>query len=224
MYRKAVSFLVMLGFVFWECSCCIKGVNLVRLYTEPVKMLTIELLELEQKAREREKEWMLEEQLSATGLESTMGIVESAISEQRVIDFCILEQKYIYELPKEELEVLLRIVEAEAGTEDEEGKLLVANVVLNRLTDDQFPDTVAGVVFQKEKGIAQFSPVANGTYYQVEISDETINAVERALLGEDISQGALYFAARKYADSAKMKWFDENLKYLFVHGGHEFFK
>ena len=50
------------------------------------------------------------------------------------------------------------------------------------------------------------------------------SAVGRALMGEDISQGALYFAARKYADSGKMKWFDENLTYLFVHGGHEFFR
>ena len=224
MYRKAVSFLIMLSFLFWACSCCIKGMNLVKLYTEPVMTLTIELKELDKKAGEKEKECVQEEQLSATGVQSTLGIVDSAISEQRVIDFCILEQKYIYEPPEEELEVLLRIVEAEAGTEDEEGKLLVANVVLNRLTDDQFPDTIAGVVFQKENGIAQFSPIVDGAYYQVEISDETINAVERALLGEDISQGALYFAARKYADNTKMKWFDENLNYLFVHGGHEFFK
>ena len=40
--------------------------------------------------------------------------------------------------------------------------------------------------------------------------------------GEDISQGALYFAARKYADSEKMRWFDEKLQFLFQHGGHEF--
>ena len=80
------------------------------------------------------------------------------------------------------------------------------------------------MVFQKEKGVWQFSPVSNGSYYRVEISEETVSAVERALLGEDLSEGALYFAARKYADSNKMKWFDRNLTYLFIHGGHEFFK
>ncbi|MCI8527923.1 MAG: cell wall hydrolase [Lachnospiraceae bacterium] len=224
MYRKSVSLLVMLSIVFLSCFCCIRGLNFVRLYTEPAEMLTLKLWELDEKAREREKEWMLEEQMRAIGEESMLGIVESASSKQRIIDVCILEQEYIYELPEEELEVLMRIVESEAGTEDEEGKLLVANVVLNRMTDAQFPDTIAGVVFQKEKGIAQFSPVSDGTYYQVDISDETVRAVERALLGEDISQGALYFAARKYADNNKMKWFDENLSYLFVHGGHEFFK
>ena len=135
-----------------------------------------------------------------------------------------MEQEYIYDLSDKDLEVLLRIVEAEAGNEDEDGKLLVANVVLNRMNAEQFPDSVEKVVFQKEKGVWQFSPVSNGSYYRVEISEETVNAVERALKGEDISQGALYFAARKYADSRKMKWFDRSLTYLFEHGGHEFFK
>ena len=115
-------------------------------------------------------------------------------------------------------------MEAEAGNEDEDGKLLVANVVLNRMNADIFPDTVTGVVLQKEKGVSQFSPVANGSYYRVKVSEETVSAVGRALMGEDISQGALYFVARKYADSSKLKWFDEKLTYLFVHGGHEFFK
>ena len=49
-------------------------------------------------------------------------------------------------------------------------------------------------------------------------------AVGRALDGEDISEGALYFAARDYADSKRMRWFDEKLTLLFRHGGHEFFK
>ena len=94
----------------------------------------------------------------------------------------------------------------------------------NPFLKELFPDTVSGVVLQREKGISQFSPVANGSFYRVKVSEETISAVGRALMGEDISQGALYFAARKYADSGKMKWFDENLTYLFVHGGHEFFR
>ena len=54
--------------------------------------------------------------------------------------------------------------------------------------------------------------------------EETERAVGRALDGEDISDGALYFAARDYADSERMRWFDEKLTLLFRHGGHEFFK
>ncbi len=224
MYRKSVSLLVMLSVMFLTCFCCIRGVDIIRLYTEPAEIIILNLWDLEEKANQREKEWMPQEQLTAKEEESRMGIVEATVSGQRVIDVCVLEQQYVYNLPEEELGTLLRIVEAEAGTEDEEGKLLVANVVLNRMMNEQFPDTVSEVVFQNEKGVAQFSPVSDGAYYQVEISEETMQAVERALLGEDISQGALYFAARKYADRNKMRWFDENLTYLFAHGGHEFFK
>lgn len=129
-----------------------------------------------------------------------------------------------YQIDEEQLEVLHKIVEAEAGCEDIEGKLLVANVVLNRVNHEDFPDTIKEVVYQKVKGTTQFSPVGNGRINHVSVSEETKEAVSRALEGEDISEGALYFAARKYADSEKMKWFDENLEFLFQHGAHEFFK
>lgn len=127
-------------------------------------------------------------------------------------------------ISESDVEVLQRIVEAEAGGEDTEGKLLVANVILNRVKDESFPDSVSEVVFQKENGVTQFSPVGNGTYYRVKVSKETVEVVDRALAGEDISDGALYFVARKYADKKSLKWFDENLTFLFQHGGHEFFR
>ncbi len=127
-------------------------------------------------------------------------------------------------LSDEDKMILYKIVEAEAGSEDRIGKILVANVVLNRLADDSFPDTVEGIVFQQEAGVAQFSPVANGRYYSAIPEEDTIEAVEAALRGEDYSDGALYFMARKYADGDNVKWFDDNLDCVLVHGGHEFYK
>lgn len=64
-------------------------------------------------------------------------------------------------------------MEAEAGGEDENGKLLVANVVLNRVNSNIFPDTVTGVVYQKEFGVCQFSPVSDGRINRVRVSEET---------------------------------------------------
>lgn len=110
-----------------------------------------------------------------------------------------------------------------AGGEDQNGKLLVANVVLNRVNSDVFPDTVWDVVMQREQGIAQFSPTVDGRFQNVSVSEDTRAAVERALYGEDISQGALYFCAREKADSDKLKWFDRKLTKLFSYGHHEFF-
>lgn len=161
----------------------------------------------------------------AADSESRMiGIASRTSSGQRVVDCNELQRNSRYHLDMAELEVLLKIVEAEAGCEDEEGKLLVANVILNRLNSDKFPDSVSEIVFQQENGITQFSPVSDGSYDRVQISEETVRAVGRALDGEDISEGALYFAARDYADSKRMRWFDEKLTLLFRHGGHEFFK
>ena len=206
MYKKALSGLLVLQLIFMFGSLCIKGISQSRQAAIPACEIKLD-------------ERMLAEQNT-----STLGIVDTAVSGQRVVDVQFLERTNRYILCEEDLDMLLRIVEAEAGNQDEEGKLLVANVVLNRVGNENFPDTVTDVVLQQENGVCQFSPVSNKTLWQVNVSEDTEAAVERALLGEDISDGALYFAARKYADSEKMKWFDTHLTYLFEHGGHEFFK
>ncbi len=117
-------------------------------------------------------------------------------------------------------QVLLKIVEAEAGICDEKGKILVANVVLNRVRSKKFPNTITEVVYQKK----QFSPVANGKIDTCTVTKETIDCVNRALGGEDYSQGALYFMYRQGSSAGAASWFDRDLTFLFSHGRHEFFK
>ena len=134
-------------------------------------------------------------------------------TEQRVID-----------LSSKDIEMLERIVEAEATGEDSKGKELVANVILNRVNDDHFPKSIEGVIFQKDGNTYQFSPIRDDRYWSVVVSQDTIAAVENVLMGQDDSQGALYFSARARASSSSMKWFDNNLEFLFKYGGHEFFK
>lgn len=122
-----------------------------------------------------------------------------------------------------EYETLLRIVEAEATGEDFEGKRLIANVILNRVSDQRFPDTIEDVVWQQEDGCAQFQPTVDGRIDDVEITEDTILAVDEALQGVDHSRGALFFMARSASDDYNVDWFDSNLQRLFVHGGHEYF-
>ena len=116
-------------------------------------------------------------------------------------------------------QTLLRIVQAEAGGCDEKGKILVANVIINRVLDDRFPDTVQEVVYQP----SQFQPVSTGKIHSVTATAETAACVDRALAGEDYSNGALYFMNRRGAGGSA-SWFDSQLTYLFAHDGHEFFK
>ena len=120
----------------------------------------------------------------------------------------------------EDYNVLLKIVQAEAGICDDEGKILVANVILNRVKSGKFPSTVKGVVYSP----SQFSPVSDGSINSVKVTSNTIECVNRALEGEDYSNGALYFMNRRGSRSGAISWFDSHLTYLFQHGNHEFFK
>ena len=119
----------------------------------------------------------------------------------------------------EDYQVLLRIVQAEAGICDKRGKILVADVIINRVLSKEFPNSVKAVVYEP----SQFQPVSNGAINSVKVTAETIECVDRALDGEDYSNGALYFMNRRGSGSAAA-WFDRHLTYLFAHDGHEFFR
>ena len=123
----------------------------------------------------------------------------------------------------EDYETLLKIVEAEAGGEDDIGKILVANVIFNLIEHPDFPSTVSEVVWQNVAGSPQFSPTADGRIHTVTVSEETREAVNRAIDGEDYSKGALYFVEESTADQDNVKWFKSDLKFLFKHGVHAFY-
>lgn len=120
---------------------------------------------------------------------------------------------------EQDYEVMLKIVQAEAGGCDSTGKILVANVIMNRVESAGFPDDITSVVYER----SQFSPVSSGAIDRVQVTRDTVECVDRALKGEDHSQGALYFMNRR-ASGDNAKWFDRKLTFLFSHDGHEFFK
>ena len=116
----------------------------------------------------------------------------------------------------EELDILHRIVWAEARGEDALGQQLVVNVIMNRVNSPGFPDTLRDVVFQP----GQFTPITNGAFERAAPDQRIRNAVQAALDGEDNSRGALFFRSR---DGAEGSWHEQNLTFLFDHGGHNFY-
>lgn len=150
---------------------------------------------------------------------SSLAEAPDVSSPERELAYDVLVNENAVFLDEGSREILCRIVEAESGTEDVEGRMLVANVVLNRVESARFPNTVKDVVFQRY----QFSPVASGRYFRVNVTDKTREAVERVLNGEDYSHGALYFVNRNAAHPGAMSWFDLRCTFLFAHGRHEFF-
>ena len=209
MYKKCGAALLWFLCMLVTAQFCVKGIEIEKYAAENIFSATsFEVAEQE-----------LSYEKNVSGVQTSR-----AEAELPVLQLNSLEKCGDYNLNRSDYEILLKIVEAEAGTEDQKGKLLVANVVLNRLENIAFPDTIAEVVYQQENGVFQFSPVENGRIDDVTVSQETYEAVEMALEGHDVSEGALYFAARSAAAPDKMCWFDQKLEKLFSYGGHEFFR
>ncbi len=94
--------------------------------------------------------------------------------------------------------VLAKMIHGEARGEPYIGKVAVGAVILNRVKDKKFPDSVYGVCFQP----GAFDAVSDGQYY-MEPNKSSINAAKAALGGWDPTYGALYYWN---PDTATSKW------------------
>ena len=103
-------------------------------------------------------------------------------------------------LTKDDIYLMSQVVYAESKGEPFDGKIAVASVILNRTTDSQFPDTIHGVITQKNA----FSCVRNGKIDVVPDGD-SYNAVLKAIEGYDPTDEALYFYNPKIATCSWMK-------------------
>lgn len=104
------------------------------------------------------------------------------------------------DINEEDLEILYKICEAEAGGSSEAEIGHVACVILNRVKCSKWPSTIKEVVFQPH----QFSPVSNGSYQKANPSEKTKRAVNSVLASGDTTGGAVYFRTEKSAKDAGM--------------------
>ncbi|MCI5623088.1 MULTISPECIES: cell wall hydrolase [Anaerostipes] len=144
--------------------------------------------------------------------------------EKKILEKPVFIPGTSHQITTRERAVLERIVEAEATDKDIKSKILVANVILNRVRSKEFPDSIEKVVFQRENGKVQFSPTADGRYDAVHVTKSSRESVKRALEGEDYSEGALYFVEKTMANPRNVSWFENNLTMLFTYEGHSFYK
>lgn len=114
---------------------------------------------------------------------------------------------------------LSRIISAESRGECWEGKVAVGNVVLDRVRDPNFPNTIYGVIFDDRWG-GQFEPVRNGTVYQ-EPTPESVLAARACLAGERAVDNCLYFLA---PDLTENHWIMENRDFVATIGVHWFYR
>lgn len=106
--------------------------------------------------------------------------------------------KIEYTIDSEDVVILSRLIDSEAGGESYDGKVAVGAVVINRTKNSKFPSNVHDVVYSR----GQFDPVTYNTM-SASPSEESILAAIDALKGYDPTHGALYFYNPKIA---KDKW------------------
>ncbi|TCT15722.1 N-acetylmuramoyl-L-alanine amidase [Natranaerovirga pectinivora] len=117
----------------------------------------------------------------------------------------------------EDLYWLSRIIEAESRGEPYQGKLAVANVVINRKKSSLFPNNIKDVIFDRQYGV-QFTPAYNGMIYN-NPGEESIKAAIEALEGNNNIGNALYFVPT----SARGSWVATNRTYHTQISGHAFY-
>lgn len=112
------------------------------------------------------------------------------------------------------IELLARIVSAEAKNQPFKGQVAVAAVILNRV-EHGFGGSIRDVIYAK----GQFQPVRNGTINREPVPS-AYEAARAALNGKDPTQGALYFANMAIADHRPHPKAVKTVKI----GDHTFFK
>ena len=129
-----------------------------------------------------------------------------------------LEDAEVY-YSAEDLYWLSRIISAEARGEPFIGQVAVGNVVLNRRAHRDYPSTVKAVVFDRQGGIVQFSPVADGSIWKTPYA-ASVTAAKVCLEGYTVSESILFFYAPSMVSST---WIERNRPYAFTIAGHKFF-
>lgn len=114
-----------------------------------------------------------------------------------------------------DVELLAKVISAEARGESYEGQVAVGAVILNRVAHPSFPDSLSGVIYQKDA----FSCVNDSNWYQP-TSSTSKRAAQDALNGWDPTGGAIYyFNASKTNDA-----FMHSRPVIKVIGNHKFCK
>lgn len=93
---------------------------------------------------------------------------------------------------EDDVALLAKLIHAEARGEGHLGKVAVGAVIMNRITSGEFPTSIRDVIYQKTKGVYQFTPVKDGNINR-HPGEEAYRAAREAIRGTDPTGGALFF-------------------------------
>lgn len=200
---------VSLGLDYWHLNEDVK-------LGEDLKQYKIQIQEHEQKAKELTEELNSKSEMIES-LHQQMNQLEAENKSLEGVQQTIISSVGYFPSTSER-QLLERLVECEAGAESLEGKIAVANVVLNRIKSNEFPDSISGVIYQKN----QFEPVVVGIIDNKQASQESIEAVKRAFLGEKVVASDIVNFWASWLDSDNEIW--NHVEIVTTIGVHHFGK
>lgn len=118
---------------------------------------------------------------------------------------------------EEDLYWLARIINAESRNQPLEGQIGVGNVVMNRVDNPKYPDSIKEVIFDRSCGI-QFTPVENGSIY-IDPSERCEVAAKLCLEGVSTVGEALFFQQAAGGDN----WISNNTRHSIRIADHSFY-
>jgi spore germination cell wall hydrolase CwlJ-like protein len=112
-----------------------------------------------------------------------------------------VDTKAVIPYTKGELDLLARLINAEAGAEPYNAQVAVGAVVVNRVQSSDWPNSISSVIYQKIGEYYQFTPVKNGMIDKA-ATDVSLKAAKEAIDGSDPSNGAMFY----FDDSSTNQW------------------
>ncbi len=89
-----------------------------------------------------------------------------------------------------DLQLMARAINGEARGEPYEGQVAVGAVILNRVKDSRFPNTIAGVIYES----GAFTAVADGQINTpIKEGSTVLKAAQDAMNGWDPTNGCVYY-------------------------------
>ena len=89
-----------------------------------------------------------------------------------------------------DIQLMARAINGEARGEPYEGKVAVGAVILNRVKDSRFPNSISGVIYQK----GAFTAVSDGQINSTIAENSTVyKAARDAMNGWDPTGGCVYY-------------------------------
>ena len=123
-------------------------------------------------------------EIFATEVDSENNKGVSAIQAKSVTQ----QKREVISITSDELLLLSKLITGEARGESYEGQVAVAAVVINRVKDSRFPNSIKDVIYQK----SAFSVVKDGSI-NMQPNESAYKAAQEALYGLDPTDKAVYF-------------------------------